>query len=304
MGNTGISGWRRYNIFLSSTFKDMDYERDIIKFRVIPSLNRRFRDRRIELQAIDLRLGVNTSDMTEEESERKVLSVCTSCIDSARPFFIGLLGERYGWIPSMERWKEFIAGLDEEEKQILKDTAGCSVTEMEMVYGALSQESFDASHVLFFIRDDSSYEGVPESMLPSFIDNDPGLLEKLSGLKDRVKDIFGKKGGEDDRCTSYHLEWKDGQFSSEMFEELVSEQLAFQIEKESAKEESENGSSWWVEEKELEESTLMKLLPGTIELELQLDDEKMRKTKTVRTSLYSIIRGMEQAPTWPRITPL
>ena len=56
----------------------MDYERDIIKFRVIPSLNRRFRDRRIELQAIDLRLGVNTSDMTEEESERKVLSVCTS----------------------------------------------------------------------------------------------------------------------------------------------------------------------------------------------------------------------------------
>ena len=78
MGNTGISGWRRYNIFLSSTFKDMDYERDIIKFRVIPSLNRRFRDRRIELQAIDLRLGVNTSDMTEEESERKVLSVCTS----------------------------------------------------------------------------------------------------------------------------------------------------------------------------------------------------------------------------------
>ena len=274
MGNTGISGWRRYNIFLSSTFKDMDYERDIIKFRVIPSLNRRFRDRRIELQAIDLRLGVNTSDMTEEESERKVLSVCTSCIDSARPFFIGLLGERYGWIPSMERWKEFIAGLDEEEKQILKDTAGCSVTEMEMVYGALSQESFDASHVLFFIRDDSSYEGVPESMLPSFIDSDPGLLEKLSGLKDRVKDIFGKKGGEDDRCTSYHLEWKDGQFSSEMFEELVSEQLAYQIEKESAKEESENGSLWWVEEKELEESTLMKLLPGTIELELQLDDEE------------------------------
>ena len=28
--------WRRYNIFISSTFKDMDYERDVIKFKVIP----------------------------------------------------------------------------------------------------------------------------------------------------------------------------------------------------------------------------------------------------------------------------
>ena len=35
--------WRRYNIFISSTFKDMDYERDVIKFKVIPELNRRFR---------------------------------------------------------------------------------------------------------------------------------------------------------------------------------------------------------------------------------------------------------------------
>ena len=116
--------WRRYNIFISSTFKDMDFERDVIKFRVIPALNRRFRDRRVELQAIDLRLGVNTSDMSEEESERKVLSVCTSCIDSARPFFIGLLGKRYGWIPPVERWKEFIGRLAPEEQEILANIAG------------------------------------------------------------------------------------------------------------------------------------------------------------------------------------
>ena len=47
------TAWKRYNIFLSSTFKDMDFERDVIKFRVIPALNRRFRDRRIELQGGD-----------------------------------------------------------------------------------------------------------------------------------------------------------------------------------------------------------------------------------------------------------
>ena len=103
--------WRRYNIFISSTFKDMDYERDVIKFKVIPELNRRFRSRRVELQAIDLRLGVNTAKMSEEESERKVRAVCTCCINSSRPFFIGLIGQRYGWVPPVERWKEFIDGL-------------------------------------------------------------------------------------------------------------------------------------------------------------------------------------------------
>ncbi len=269
------SSWRRYNIFLSSTFKDMDFERDVIKFRVIPALNRRFRDRRVELQAIDLRLGVNTSDMTEEESERKVLSVCTSCIDSARPFFIGLIGQRYGWVPPVERWKEFISGLSDEEKEILKDTAGCSVTEMEIVYGALSQGSFDSSHVLFYLRDDASYDGIPEAMRSSFCDADPENLQRLEALRKRVRELFGERGGEDDRCTPYHLDWCDGHFVGEDFERIVTEQLALQIELETAREQEAGAASWWAQEKELEESTLLRLLPGSVETSLAQDpDEK------------------------------
>ena len=265
--------WRRYNIFLSSTFKDMDYERDVIKFRVIPTLNRRFRDRRVELQAIDLRLGVNTADLSEAESERKVLSVCASCIDSARPFFIGLIGRRYGWIPPVERWQEFLAGLDEEERGILADTAGCSVTEMEIVYGALSQGSFDTSHVLFFLREDASYEGLPESLRPTYCDTDPENLRKLEALKEKVRALFGERGGEDDRCTPYRLSWNDGRFSSEDFEERVTEQLARQIEQETAREEREGTATWWAQEKELEESTLLRLLPGSIEMDLMDEEE-------------------------------
>ena len=94
--------WKRFNIFISSTFKDMDFERDIIKFRVIPALNIKYRPRHVALQAIDLRLGVNTAKMSEEESARKVLTVCADNIDSARPFFIGLIGARYGWVPPFE----------------------------------------------------------------------------------------------------------------------------------------------------------------------------------------------------------
>ena len=257
----------------------MDFERDVIKFRVIPALNRRFRDRRVELQAIDLRLGVNTSDMTEEESERKVLSVCTSCIDSARPFFIGLIGRRYGWVPPVERWQEFMAGLSDEEKEMLKDTAGCSVTEMEIVYGALSQGSFDSSHVLFYLRDDASYDGIPEALKPTFCDADPENLRKLGALKERVQTLFGERGGEDDRCSPYRLVWKDGRFCSDEFEALVTEQLARQIELETRQEEEAGSATWWMQEKELEESTLLRLLPGSVETELARDPDEKKKKK-------------------------
>jgi hypothetical protein len=270
MSGSDTAGWRRYNIFLSSTFKDMDFERDIIKFHVIPALNRRFRDKRVELQAIDLRLGVNTSDMTEEESERKVLSVCTSCIDSARPFFIGLLGERYGWIPPVERWREFLGGLSDDDRQLLAHTAGCSVTEMEIVYGALSQGNFDSSHVLFYLRDDTSYNGIPEDLRSLFCDTDPAMKKKLADLKARVTDLFSHRAGEDDRCTSYHLDWEDGHFRSDEFEKHVTEQLALQIELETARRETEGTDTWWKKEKELEESTLLRLLTGSVEYGLAL----------------------------------
>ena len=279
MSNNPSGAWRRYNIFISSTFKDMDFERDVIKFKVIPALNRRFRDRRVELQAIDLRLGVNTSNMSEEESERKVLSVCTNCIDSARPFFIGLIGRRYGWIPPVQRWKEFMAGLSDEEREILAGTAGCSVTEMEIVYGALSQGSFDSSHVLFYLRDDASYDGIPAAIKPIFCDTDTSNIKKLDELKKKVKDIFGARGGEDDRCTSYHLTWTGDTFSSEEFEAIVEEQLAQQIEAETAREEEEGSGTWWAQEKELEESTLLRLLPGSIEIDVQDDPDDPNYTE-------------------------
>lgn len=96
--NTTSMNTRRYNIFISSTFRDMDFERDLIKYKVIPLLNSYFRDRFVEIQAIDLRLGVNTEKMGEEESAKKVLNVCASSIDNARPFFIGLIGARYGYL--------------------------------------------------------------------------------------------------------------------------------------------------------------------------------------------------------------
>ena len=38
--------------------------------------------------------------MTEEQSQRgETLAACVAEIDHCRPYLIGLLGERYGWVP-------------------------------------------------------------------------------------------------------------------------------------------------------------------------------------------------------------
>lgn len=107
---------RHYNLFVSSTFKDMDVERDIVKFEVIPALNQMFNKKGVAIQAIDLRYGINTSGLTEDEASDKVLNICMNSIDRARPFFIGFVGNRYGWVPSPERWQEFYKLLNKEQK--------------------------------------------------------------------------------------------------------------------------------------------------------------------------------------------
>lgn len=231
----------------------MDFERDVIKFEIIPDLNRHFRARGVELQAIDLRLGVNTQGMDEDESARKVLKVCARGIDSSRPFFIGLVGSRYGWIPPMERWEEFIHTLPEEEREFMTDTFGASVTELEMVYGALNERALDGGHILFYLRDESSYDSMPEHRKQIFLDTDPALRQKLAALRKRIEQIIGR-GGADDRCSTYRLEFnpKTGSFRADEFKELLKTQIAAEIEKEL--EANPPVSTVWEEEKRTAEA--------------------------------------------------
>ena len=83
-------------IFVSSTFRDMDFERDLIQRRVVPAVNRLARRYGDEISCRDLRWGVNTMDMDSEEGARKVLTVCLDEIQKCRPYMIVLLGDRYG----------------------------------------------------------------------------------------------------------------------------------------------------------------------------------------------------------------
>lgn len=255
--------WRRYNVFISSTFKDMDVERDIIKFKVIPALNNRFWHKYVEIKAVDLRLGINTSQMTEEQSSEKIIRICANCIDSSRPFFIGLVGNRYGWIPPIAQWRDFMSKLPAEDQKVMKDTFGRSITELEMVYGALTQRSLDNSHALFYLRDESSYNEIPKEMLDKYFDTDIETWMKLEELKERISSSLHHIENVDDRVTLYHIGWdsKNNCFdiNDTDFATLVYRQLSEQIEKE-IQDNQRVEATWWVKEKKQTEAYLDKYI--------------------------------------------
>ncbi len=162
-------------IFISSTFRDQQPEREyIIKF-VFPELRKICRERGVEFTEIDLRWGVTS----EEAEQGKVLKICLDEIDRCRPYFIGILGERYGWTPRLEDVRKDPELLDEHPWIIPCIENGISVTEMEMLYGVLENPKM-ADHAFFYFRDKKDTPA-------EFVETDQEVAAKLTALKDRIR---------------------------------------------------------------------------------------------------------------------
>ena len=153
--------WRTFSIFISSTFADMQAERDHLKNVVFPKVEEELQQRRIKLEIVDLRWGVDTTSMAQEdEREANVLKVCLDEIKRCRPFFIGLLGDRYGWVPPLERMKTALVG-----ETHIKPEKGKSVTDLEIEFGVLaSKEQLVRS--VFYFREPLPYATFSKKRLP------------------------------------------------------------------------------------------------------------------------------------------
>src|SRR5215831_15996387 len=96
--------WRSRPVFISSTFADMQAERDFLRTHVFPELEERLRARRHHLEWVDLRLGIPVGAEPDQHArDLQVLKVCLDQVLRCRPFMIVLLGDRYGWVPPVER---------------------------------------------------------------------------------------------------------------------------------------------------------------------------------------------------------
>jgi nephrocystin-3 len=135
---------RVVRVFVSSTFLDMQVERDILVKDVFPALRARLRACGVELFEVDLRWGI-----TARQQERgETLPTLLSEIDRCRPYFICIVGDRYGWIPPEN-------ALTDELKAsypVLAGAAGVSVTAIEIMHGLLSDPD-SAQHAFYFERD-------------------------------------------------------------------------------------------------------------------------------------------------------
>ena len=76
------STWHSKPVFISSTFRDMQAERDHLRDIVFPELERRMNLRQCHLEPVDLRWGVETvSASSQEQKELLVLKVCLDEIE-------------------------------------------------------------------------------------------------------------------------------------------------------------------------------------------------------------------------------
>jgi nephrocystin-3 len=167
---------REIRVFISSTFRDLQEEREELVKHVFPKLRKLCEDRGVSWREIDLRWGV-----TEDRAERgEVLRVCLTEIERCRPYFIGILAERYGSVP-----KEIPPELIEDQKWIDKNRDR-SLTELEIIYGVLENPSM-AERARFYFRDPTYVERVPPERRVDCTEDDPAARAKLLELKDRIR---------------------------------------------------------------------------------------------------------------------
>ncbi len=123
---------------------------------------------------IDLRWGV-----TEEQAKSgKVIDICLQEVDGSRPFFICMLGNRYGWIPDKKDIpKETISHYKKLENKNM------SITHMEIhhaVFEPLDSDKMteEIPHSFFYFRD--------ENTIP-----DPATIDELTNEeKNEFKNAF------------------------------------------------------------------------------------------------------------------
>lgn len=188
---------RQIRVFISSTFEDMKDERDYLIKKVFPELRQMAAEREVTFIDVDLRWGI-----TEEQAKKgKVIDICFNEIDKSIPFFIGIVGNRYGWCPE----DKDVAIDDCLHYEDIKRYMEChlSATEMEIQYAVLEREQ--PMYAAFYIDSreaDSSLIDYPDKLktlkekiinnqryIPEYYSSSVDLGEKV---KIRFKSLLDK----------------------------------------------------------------------------------------------------------------
>lgn len=202
---------KKITIFVSSTFADMVVERDVINNEILSQLRADFAHRAVDIDVVDLRWGINTMECDESRRNHKILKVCMDEIDRCTPFFVGIIGGRFGWVPDATLLEE--CGLDAQSRECSRamGVENPSVTAMEFFH-ALGFEGNDFSRNFLCLRRDESYAGMPAEYKRVYCEGGASA-EGLERLKDFALQQF-RRHGRKANVVEYTAKWGETRFAN------------------------------------------------------------------------------------------
>lgn len=119
-------------IFLSSTFQEMAFEREMIATKVVPEVRKFAKGCNEYLDVCDLRWGIETKDII------KVIKCCLKKINNNTDSVIAIIGSQAGTtVPLTDELRELL----ENFNQIKLSQDHFSITQLELEYGILSSNT-------------------------------------------------------------------------------------------------------------------------------------------------------------------
>ena len=170
--------WRTVRVFISSTFRDMHGERDMLTRFVFPELRSRAHSKQIHVYEVDLRWGITEHDARSQKS----LEICLEEISRSQ-YFIGLLGQRYGWVQ-----EEYNVSNTPDFDWLKHFPKKKSITEVEMYHAALSDADKAVKKASFYFRDPSFLNKVPSQFKEDFESESEEAMEKIEALKSKIRE--------------------------------------------------------------------------------------------------------------------
>jgi tetratricopeptide (TPR) repeat protein len=178
---------REVRVFISSTFHDMHEEREVLVKHVFPRLRQKCRARSVELTEVDLRWGVTEAQVEEQGAIR----ICLEEIDLCKqhpPFFIGILGSRYGEVKTPDDFKHL--SREKPEFAWLNNYPPASITELEIVHAIFSRleagsVTLDelAKSVHFYVLEPAHFDTRSKPANSTSTD----AADKLAALKTKIR---------------------------------------------------------------------------------------------------------------------
>ncbi len=165
--------YRRISLFLSSTFEDMERERDYLIDRLPEMFEQWGEFYGLEVDVIDLRWGIGI----EDGNRGRTVPMCLKAVSDSIPFVISLVGSRRGWIPGEEDIPDSIrhlmkhpealdkhhysTGIEKSVEGLKAHLGSASMTELE-IYQAIAEG--DEKNVLFLVKSDPEEKNENEAL--------------------------------------------------------------------------------------------------------------------------------------------